>query len=44
MRSPTVRKRDIQGSGKVLLLFLVTKAVNKDTAAPYTAFVTAIEL
>ena len=44
MRSPIVRKRDIQGSGKVLLLFLVTKTVNKDKAAVYTAFLTVIEL
>jgi hypothetical protein len=44
MRSPNVRKRDIQSTGTVLLLFLVTMAVNKDMAAPYTAYVMAIEL
>jgi len=44
MRSPIVRKRDIHGSDKVLLLFPVTKAVNKDTAVLCTAFVTAIEI
>ena len=43
MRSPNVGKRDIQDSGKGLLSFLVTTAVDKDTATLCTAFVTAIE-